>query len=158
MNGFSILLSSGEVFIRELDIVSLRWDSQEIILDTKVTQEMVVNWSDFLANDEDVMPQGKYPEAVGKSFLVLFDGKEIIQGIIADYMMLYKPPAATLLYPSQPLIEDKRLSFGIGAPKVEALGEAFLNVFIEEGMASCFERVLNDNVKSYFHTIGKLVQ
>lgn len=146
----------GEVFLDEADIESLNWPEQMLILTRTATEIMLSNWADFSRDDEELLPQGKYPEAENKFFILTLGEQRLNGGVIASPMTLYQPPACPLIYPGQPLVQDERLVLGIGYPKIDEYGEDFLKVFIEVGAPICFSPILGEEVKDHFARLGKL--
>jgi hypothetical protein len=70
--------------------------------------------------------------------------------------VLFQPPACPLLYIDS-MFDEGRLILGIGFPKIEELGEDFGKASFEDLPQRCFRPVLDEDVKSHFAQLGKLL-
>lgn len=127
----------------------LDWDHQTFVLNSGATGRLLSNVSDLVNGSEEFVPRGQFPEAEGKSFAAVLNGKVLISGVVAGMDTLQHPPDCPLLYPGLPMVDHGKLVVGIGLPR-KALREDFFKVLIEEGPGSCFSPVLPSELRDYF--------
>jgi hypothetical protein len=158
--GSNIKLTDGELLFDEKDVDSLNWQNQTFQMTLPATKELIRNSAELEdESNESFTPQGEFADAEGKAFIIIFDGKPILTGVVAGMKTLEHPPDASLLYPYVPMIENGKLIIGVGHPiGDEELRESFFKVLIEEGPANCFKPVLDEKIRKYFSKLNKMKQ
>lgn len=131
------------------EVEQLDWERQAFLLNSSATGRLLSNASDLESGSEEFVPRGQFPEAEGKSFAAIMNGKVLVSGVVAGMDTLQHPPDCPLLYPGLPMVDHGKLVAGIGLPR-KALREDFFKVFIEEGPGSCFSPVLPSELRDYF--------
>jgi hypothetical protein len=150
--GANIKLTDTELLFDEKDVDSFNWQNQTFQMTLAATEKLLHNARE-LEDDSSgsFIPQGAFPAAEGKKFIMVLNGKPILSGLVAGMKTLENPPDSSLLYPYVPMINKGKLILGVGRPiQEEELRENFFKVLMEEGPANCFKPVLDEKIRKYF--------